>query len=87
MYYFYVLINEREELYFGSTSNLRRRFLEHNSNKSVSTRKHVWRLIYYEAYFAEKDARLREQKIKQFGQSAKHLKNRLKDSFKEISAG
>lgn len=87
MYYTYLLINERKELYFGSTRNLRSRFKQHNNNTSQSTKNHQWRIVYYEAYFSEKDARLREQKLKQFGQSIKHLKNRIINSLKEISAG
>lgn len=87
MYYVYILINEEQELYFGSTKNLRLRFRQHNNGLCFSTRGHKWKLVYYEAYFSEKDARCREQKLKKFGQSVKHLKNRIINSLTEISAG
>lgn len=87
MVYVYVLVNEKNDLYFGSTRDLRARLKQHNTNKSFSTQGHQWQLVYYEAYSAEKDARLREKKLKQFGQSIKHLKNRLHYSLAEISAG
>lgn len=87
MTYVYVIINELGELYFGSTIDLKRRFKEHNSDKCYSTKNHKWKLVYYEAYFSESDARAREQKLKDFGQSVKHLKNRLKNSLAKISAG
>ena len=87
MFYVYVLIDQEGELYFGSTNNLKRRFKEHNSEKVDSTKGRSWKLLYYEAYFSEQDARARESKLKQFGQSVKHLKNRLKHSITKISAG
>lgn len=87
MHYVYVIINETGELYFGSTNDLPKRFKEHNAGKSYSTKGHAWKLVYYESYFSEADARLREKKLKQFGQSVKHLKNRLKNSLAKISAG
>ncbi len=76
MYYVYVLKNENtQELYYGYTYNLERRFDEHNTNRK-------WKLIYYEAYLSELDAREREIKLKQYGQTRTHLKNRLKKSLK-----
>ena len=77
MYYVYILENELQELYFGSTDNLRRRLDEHQSGKSIATKGHNWTLIYYEAYRAEHDARVREQAIKHFGGTKKHLKRRI----------
>lgn len=87
MTYVYVIVNELNELYFGSTRDLRKRLKEHNSGRSAYTKNHKWKLVYYEAYFSEADARTREQKLKSFGQSVKHLKNRLKNSLAKISAG
>jgi len=73
MYYVYVLKNKiNQELYFGYTNNLERRIKEHSqANK----------LVYYEAYLSEKDARNREMKLKDYGQSRAHLKGRLKESL------
>ncbi|HLA26193.1 MAG TPA: GIY-YIG nuclease family protein, partial [Patescibacteria group bacterium] len=48
------------EIYTGSTNDLRKRVSEHNNEKSKSTKRYApWELIYYEAYKAEDDARIR----------------------------
>jgi len=87
MYYVYVLKNEEtKELYYGYTNNLKRRLKEHNP-ALISQRRPLekinagWRLIYYEAYTSELDAREREKKLKHYGQSRKHLVNRIKRSL------
>ncbi|MFC1709339.1 GIY-YIG nuclease family protein [Candidatus Omnitrophota bacterium] len=75
MHYVYVLKNiDNGELYYGYTNNLERRLKEHNKDNE-------WKLIYFEAYLAESDARQREKKLKQYGQARTHLKNRLKSSI------
>lgn len=81
MYYVYLIQNETGEVYYGSTNDLRRRLTEHNEGKSFSTRGHEWKLVYYEAYCAEKDARFREQQLKHYGQALTHLKKRLRHSL------
>lgn len=76
MYYVYVLRNKKtEEIYYGYTDNIERRFKKHNINQE-------WKVVYYEAYLSEKDARNRERKLKDYGQSRAHLKNRLNDSLR-----
>jgi len=81
MYYVYVL-KSRDKFYVGYTSDLRRRVSEHNSKSNrSSTRGREWRLIYYEAYLSEKDARDRERKLKQRGQSKRRLFERISDSI------
>jgi putative endonuclease len=80
VFYFYVIENDLGELYFGSTNDLKRRLREHQTGKSFATKGHNWRLIYYEAYASETDARLREQKVKKYGGTKKHLKNRIMHS-------
>jgi len=77
MYYFYVLENELGKLYFGSTSDLKRRLQEHQSGKNLTTKGYKWLLVYYEAYKDETDARTREKNVKNNGGSRKHLKNRI----------
>ena len=66
MYYVYILQSLKDNsLYTGSTNNLKRRFLEHNEGESKSTKSlKPWKLIYYETYVIEKDARKREDLIK-----------------------
>ena len=55
MYYVYMLQSPKaDDIYIGFTPDLRRRMREHRSEH-----RH-WRLIYYEAYASEKDARFRE---------------------------
>ena len=79
MNYMYVLKSDKDnELYIGSTTDLKRRLREHNTRKSFST---SWRgpfkLVYYEAYKNLNDAREREKALKLRGNSRKHLKNRI----------
>lgn len=79
MFYTYLLQSEKDhKLYAGYTSDLRKRFKEHNSSKNFSTKHRVpFRLIYYEACLSEEDARAREKFLKS-GPGKKYLKNRLK---------
>lgn len=81
MYYVYCIQNENGKLYYGFTDNLKRRFQEHNENRSHSTRGHQWTLVYYEAYRSEVDARNREEQLKAYGQALAQLKRRIENSF------
>ena len=75
MYYVYMLKNESsKEIYYGYTRDLDRRIEEHKKNGN-------YKLIYYEAFLSEQDARDREISLKKYGQSRSHLKNRLKESL------
>src|SRR5213080_3182305 len=64
MFYVYVLQNENgKTVYYGFTSNLKQRFKKHQEMA-----KHAgWKLVYYEAYLNEQDARDRERMLKQYG--------------------
>ncbi len=79
MFYVYVIKSRKSErLYTGSTNDLRKRFNQHNENKSTWTKKKgPWELIYYEACLNEEDARSREKYLKS-GMGKRYLKNRLK---------
>jgi putative endonuclease len=78
MFYVYCLQHRvSKELYYGYTDNLRRRLAEHKRKDKN------WELIYYEAYRTESDARKREHKLKDYGQSRTHLKQRIKNSMLE----
>lgn len=78
MFYTYVLRNNNKMLYTGSTNDLRKRFNEHNSEKSEYTKhRGPYQLIYYEACLSEEDARSREKYLKS-GMGKRYLKNRLK---------
>ena len=53
------------KLYFGYTNELAKRVNEHNSGQSTFTKYgRPWKLVYYEAYVSEKDARARERQLK-----------------------
>ena len=85
MHYVYVLTSSKtDELYYGVTSDLKRRLAEHNSGKSFSTKSaRPWRLVYYEAYRNLLDAKEREYHLKRYGQAIYHLKLRIKRSLLE----
>lgn len=81
MHYVYILKNEKKELYYGCTKDLKKRFFEHNNDKSAYTKNHKWNLVYYEAYLDEGDAWEREKQLKQRGQAVAQLKRRIKKSL------
>ena len=77
MHYFYMIqsIKKPSEVYTGSTSNLKVRLSEHSQGRVNSTKRYMpWKLVYYEAYLSEKDARIREQKFKRHGKGNVELK-------------
>lgn len=75
MYYIYLIKNSKTGItYIGYTNDLRRRIREHASKFPD--------LIYYEAYKDKKDAKEREKKLKQRGQTVRRLKERIKNSLK-----
>ena len=84
MFYVYLLKNpNRAELYYGFSSNLKQRFAAHQEMP-----KHAgWKLVYYEAYLDEQDARDRERMLKQYGAARGHLKQRIARSIGLESAG
>ena len=82
MYYVYLIQGVKKDfLYIGCTNDLRRRFKEHNQKEEKSTKSYVpFRLIYYEAYRDERDAKNREKKLKHHGSVIGHLKRRVRYS-------
>ncbi|MBI2476398.1 MAG: GIY-YIG nuclease family protein [Candidatus Taylorbacteria bacterium] len=89
MFYVYVLKSEKTRfLYMGFSNNLKARVVAHNSERTsreFTQRNKPWKLIYYEAYFSEQDARDREVALKKYGASLGQLRKRLKRSLE--SAG
>ncbi len=79
MYYVYVLRSEKDSnLYTGFTSDLKRRFQEHNSGEVASTKHRTpLQLIYYEASRNRSDA-LRREKYLKTSYGKRYLKHRLK---------
>ena len=80
VFYVYVLKNPKSaELYYGFSSDLRQRLRSHQEMP-----KHAgWKLVYYEAYLNEQDARDRERMLKQYGAARGHLKQRMARSLSD----
>jgi len=85
MFYVYFLKSvEKQEFYIGYTNNLRRRFAEHNNKLVRSTKsKAPYKLVYYEAYLSEVDARRRESSLKLRGQARRQVLERIRESRSE----
>lgn len=81
-YYVYILQSlKSSKWYTGYTSDLRKRFNQHQNNESTYTRgRGPFKLIYYEASLHEEDAKARE-KYHKSGMGKRYLKNRLKRSL------
>jgi len=89
MYYVYVLKSkDHNQIYIGSTIDLKSRLKEHNNGKVFSTKKYMpWKLVYYEASENEKLARLREKKLKHHGNAKRELLKRIGCSSCKSGAG
>ena len=84
MYAVYLIVNEVGDKYIGFTSDLESRLKSHNEGFTKSTEGHKWKLAYAEMYLSEKDARIREKKLKQHGQGKRHMYERAKNSIDAI---
>ena len=65
-YYVYILQSlKNNSLYIGYTSDLKKRFKEHNFGLSQATKPFCpWKLIFYEAFLNRIDAKNREKYLK-----------------------
>lgn len=83
MHYVYIIKSIKDnKLYFGCTSDLKKRFKEHNSGLNISTKdRRPFKLIYYEAYVSKEEAFKREHNLKLRARALKQLKNRIKKSL------
>jgi putative endonuclease len=81
-YYTYVLKSKKDgKLYTGSTKDLRKRLIQHNTGKSTYTKNRgPFVIIYYEAFLSEELSKSRELYLKT-GMGKRYLKNRLGDSY------
>ncbi len=82
MYYVYILYSTRDnKLYTGFTNDLKKRLNKHRAGKVFSTKLRTpFKLLYYEAFLAESDAREREKYFKTgWGRNfvKKHIRNSL----------
>jgi len=83
MFYVYILKSKKDSKnYIGSTNDLRRRLKLHSEGKVFSTKnRRPLTLVYYEAFRSEKDAREREQSLKNYGQGITNIYKRIKNSL------
>ncbi|OGH38617.1 MAG: hypothetical protein A2905_03270 [Candidatus Levybacteria bacterium RIFCSPLOWO2_01_FULL_36_10] len=86
MNFVYILKSRKtNKLYIGYTSDLRKRFIEHNNSESKYTQHGIpWVLVYYEAYLSRKDAQQREKQLKMYKSSYGFLKKRIINSLQNI---
>jgi putative endonuclease len=84
MYHVYIIESQKDfGWYIGFTSDLRRRFEEHNQHKNISTSSRgSFKLIYYEAYLDKRDTLGREKFLKS-GAGRKFLKKQMKHYLEE----
>ena len=83
MYFVYVLISLKDrKLYIGYTQNLKKRMLRHYAGlvKSTAGRPPL-KLIYYEAYQLEQEAKRREKYLKG-GNGREVLKQQIPETLK-----
>ncbi|KKP67026.1 MAG: Excinuclease ABC subunit C [Candidatus Roizmanbacteria bacterium GW2011_GWA2_35_19] len=82
-YYVYILQSQKNNsLYIGYTSDLKKRFREHNLGESKATKPFIpYKLIFYEAFLNKVDAKNREIYFKS-GYGRKTIKTMLNRYFK-----
>jgi putative endonuclease len=82
-YYVYILQSlKNDSFYIGYTSDLKKRFKEHNSGESKATKPFIpYKLIFYEAFLNRIDAKNREEYLKG-GYGRKTIKTMLNRFFK-----
>ncbi|MFC1687384.1 GIY-YIG nuclease family protein [Patescibacteria group bacterium] len=83
MNYIYVLKSKKDhKLYIGFTKQLNKRIKHHNEGESASTKyRRPFKIIYFEGYLSEKDARRRERNLKLYSKAYYAVKRRLSDSL------
>ena len=85
MFYVYILYSEKDgKLYIGSTSDLKIRIEKHNKGYVLATKnRRPIKLIHYEAYLAQRDAKRREIFLKG-GKGQGELKVQLENCFQKL---
>lgn len=79
MWYVYILESQKDKRWYtGVSSDLRKRFAQHQKGESTWTRgRGPFNIIYYEACIQREDATAREKYLKS-GPGKKYLSNRIK---------
>jgi putative endonuclease len=84
MFYVYILLLKNKHCYTGFTADLKRRISEHKCGKVEFTNKRLpIKLIHYEAYLDESDARRREKYLKTT-EGKRFLKQQIKNLLKKM---
>lgn len=85
MYYVYILHSTKDgRLYIGYTPDLKRRIEKHNKGYVLAIKnRRPLKLIHYEAYLSQRDAKRREVFLKG-GKGHEELKIQLQDTFRKI---
>lgn len=85
MFYTYILRSSKSKIfYYGYTSDLRKRFRDHNSGLSVATKPHVpWKLVFYAAFETEKQAKDFELYLKSGSGKAFAYKRLVNEALKK----
>ena len=84
MYYIYILLEKNGQFYTGFSADLRQRIKDHNAGKVESTRdRRPLKLIHYEAYIKESDARRREKYLKTT-EGKRFLKMQIRDLLEDL---
>ena len=84
MFYVYLLLLNNKQIYTGFTTNLKYRIYDHKRGnvKSTVNRRPV-KLIHYEVYLLEEDARRREKFLKT-SDGKKFIRRQIACIFKKI---
>ena len=79
-YYVYILQSSKNKsLYIGYTIDLKKRFKDHNDGRNLATKPFLpYKLIFYEAFLNQKDAKSREEYLKS-GWGWRSIKKLLKN--------
>ena len=84
MFYIYILLLKNKNLYTGFTADLKKRYKQHQAGAVESTRHyHPLKLVHYEAYLLEEDARRREKFLKT-SDGKLFLRRQMSALFKKI---
>jgi putative endonuclease len=81
MFHYTYLLQSKSDggFYIGYTNNIKRRLVEHNSGLNFSTKhSRPWKLVFFEGYLSEKDAKRREIYLKT-SQGTRLIKRMIKE--------
>ncbi len=83
-YYVYILLLSNKQLYTGFTSNLKVRLQKHKLGHVKSTKnRRPLKIVHYEAYLLESDARRREKYLKTT-EGKRFLKQQIRDMLTKM---